>query len=321
MELNTIPNKKSGDIKFQEHTENLLKLKGEKNLLAKGSSMPIANLSKSSYSKSMSRTLKSPSKKIPAKVATSNRTESRNVLNKSSLSLKPKTASKSPHKDWKVELKDTRLNIKSTLKQDSKGIPSNDEPKEMTSQNIPVTNKIKAAQKIPEAKEQPSKSISYESPETAIKKSSLPNDKTPVNKSTSPVKKKVSTANNKSEPKKKKILDYLTAVEEPLEEPKGNYFEYDMEELVIKNMQSKLNSLVEAVSSFKTENQELIDRIFSLSEKNSELKNQNNKLKERVEQLIKEAKSSSTEVLSPTFKFIKPHPGCVVFNKICFDFT
>jgi len=237
-------------------------------------------INKTASTASLIKNENNPSNKaLPIKVAFTR--NSKLILNESSPLLKLRAASKSPKKE--LNLNNSKLKDISPKK-----ISLNNETKEKTLLNK-LTKPISHTQSL----------SATNNPSTKIKKPSSLMSPTSV-----------------KEPKKRKILDYLTEVEELVTETEGNYFGLDIENLIIKNMQAKLNSLVGIITSFKIQSKELINKTMRLKEKNDELKDKNHKLRERMQRLMNEANNSNMTIFSPTMKFVKSHPGCIGFNEI-----
>jgi len=129
--------------------------------------------------------------------------------------------------------------------------------------------------------------------------------------------KKVNTKSRLEPPKtqtKRKVISYLDQVDELIISTNENYFDLEVEDLVIKKMQDKINKLNEIISSFTEDNKESNSTILNLATKNKELKEENGVLKDRIKRIMNTIEMQESVKFSGILKCLKANPGAIAFD-------
>ena len=126
--------------------------------------------------------------------------------------------------------------------------------------------------------------------------------------------KKIQKVNKKleqmrSEKGNKKKLSYLDKIDQLVLPSKGNYFEMDVEELVIKKMMQTLEELNTIIEPFETETRDLNSQLMKLKKKNEELRRRNELLKKRMNSFMSLHEGKNIISITKTLKFLKPSNG------------
>lgn len=136
-----------------------------------------------------------------------------------------------------------------------------------------------------------------------------PTSKTGIEKKTS-IKSKLEPPKS---PTRRRVISYLDQVDELIVSTDTNYFDMEVEELVIKKMQDKIALLNDAISSFAQDSKDLHSKITALADKNKDLREENGKLKERVKRIVSMAETEKTQ-FSGVLRCLKANPGVVAFD-------
>eukprot|EP00826_Nyctotherus_ovalis_P014424 TRINITY_DN1401_c0_g4_i1.p1 TRINITY_DN1401_c0_g4~~TRINITY_DN1401_c0_g4_i1.p1 ORF type:complete len:232 (-),score=65.48 TRINITY_DN1401_c0_g4_i1:88-783(-) len=136
-----------------------------------------------------------------------------------------------------------------------------------------------------------------------------PTSKTGIEKKTS-IKSKLEAPKS---PTKRRVISYLDQVDELIVSTDANYFDIEIEELVIKKMQDKISLLNDTISSFTEDSKDLHSKIITLADKNKDLRQENGKLKERVKRIMSMAETQGAQ-FSGVLRCLKPNPGVIAFD-------
>ena len=115
-------------------------------------------------------------------------------------------------------------------------------------------------------------------------------------------------------PTKKKTISYLDKVDELIVITENNYFDLEIEQLVIRKMQDKINFFNDSINSFGESNSNLEMKIRYLTYKKEKLKEENIKLKNRIKLIMDLAQTEDNVQFSGALKCLKTSKGIVEFD-------